>query len=143
MKVTWQKKDAKQQTLKSFLRKQGVSQRLYGKLKRIWPGFGQWTKTKLVILLERPVAVTLELPPDAIEENVAISQVPIEVVYEDEFWLVVNKPAGLTSVPGPSNSTDTLVNRVKGYFIEQRSAIKSTADHYAFGPLYEWFGFIC
>ncbi len=82
-------------------------------------------KTKLAILLERPVAVTLELPPDAIEENVAISQVPIEVVYEDEFWLVVNKPAGLTSVPGPSNSTDTLVNRVKGYFIEQRSAIKA------------------
>ena len=34
MKVTWQKKDAKQQTLKSFLRKQGVSQRLYGKLKK-------------------------------------------------------------------------------------------------------------
>ena len=126
MKVTWQKKDAKQQTLKSFLRKQGVSQRLYGKLKK---GYGQvlvnGQKTKLAILLERPVAVTLELPPDAIEENVAISQVPIEVVYEDEFWLVVNKPAGLTSVPGPSNSTDTLVNRVKGYFIEQRSAIKA------------------
>ena len=126
MKVTWQKKDTKQQTLKSFLRKQGVSQRLYGKLKK---GYGQvlvdGQKTKLAILLERPVAVTLELPPDAIEENVAISQVPIEVVYEDEFWLVVNKPAGLTSVPGPSNSTDTLVNRVKGYFIEQRSAIKA------------------
>ncbi len=126
MKVTWQKKDTKQQTLKSFLRKQGVSQRLYGKLKK---GYGQvlvnGQKTKLAILLERPVAVTLELPPDAIEENVAISQEPIEVVYEDEFWLVVNKPAGLTSVPGPSNSTDTLVNRVKGYFIEQRSAIKA------------------
>lgn len=126
MKVTWQKKDTKQQTLKSFLRKQGVSQRLYGKLKK---GYGQvlvdGQKTKLAILLEHPVAVTLELPADAIEENVAISQGPIEVVYEDEFWLVVNKPAGLTSVPGPSNSTDTLVNRVKGYFIEQRSAIKA------------------
>ena len=110
MKVTWQKKDTKQQTLKSFLRKQGVSQRLYGKLKK---GYGQvlvnGQKTKLAILLERPVAVTLELPPDAIEENVAISQEPIEVVYEDEFWLVVNKPAGLTSVPGPSNSTDTAI----------------------------------
>lgn len=126
MKVTWQKKDTKQQTLKSFLRKQGVSQRLYGKLKK---GYGQvlvdGQKTKLAILLEHPVAVTLELPADAIEENVAISQGPIEVVYEDEFWLVVNKPAGLTSVPGPSNSTDTLVNRVKGYFVEQRSAIKA------------------
>ncbi len=126
MKVTWQKEDTSQQTLKSFLRKQGVSQRLYGKLKK---GYGQvlvdGQKTKLAILLDRPVAVTLELPADAAEENVAISHAPIEVIYEDEFWLVVNKPAGLTSVPGPSNSTDTLVNRVKGYLIEQNSAVKA------------------
>ncbi|QCQ03333.1 RluA family pseudouridine synthase [Ligilactobacillus animalis] len=126
MKVTWQKEDTSQQTLKSFLRKQGVSQRLYGKLKK---GYGQvlvdGQKTKLAILLDRPVAVTLELPADAAEENVAISHAPIEVIYEDEFWLVVNKPAGLTSVPGPSNSTDTLVNRVKGYLFEQNSAVKA------------------
>lgn len=76
-------------------------------------------------MLDRPVAVTLELPADAAEENVAISHAPIEVIYEDEFWLVVNKPAGLTSVPGPSNSTDTLVNRVKGYLFEQNSAVKA------------------
>ncbi|MEY8736084.1 RluA family pseudouridine synthase [Lactobacillus sp. AN1001] len=126
MKVTWQKEDTRQQTLKSFLRKQGVSQRLYGKLKK---GYGQvlvdGQKIKLAILLDRPVAVTLELPADAVEANVAISHAPIEVIYEDEFWLVVNKPAGLTSVPGPSNSTDTLVNRVKGYLIEQNSAVKA------------------
>lgn len=126
MKVTWQKEDTRQQTLKSFLRKQGVSQRLYGKLKK---GYGQvlvdGQKTKLAILLDRPVAVTLDLPADAVEENVAISHAPIEVIYEDEFWLVVNKPAGLTSVPGPSNSTDTLVNRVKGYLIEQNSTVKA------------------
>lgn len=126
MKVTWQKEDTRQQTLKSFLRKQGVSQRLYGKLKK---GYGQvlidGQKTKLAILLDRPVAVTLKLPADAAEENVAVSHAPIEVIHEDEFWLVVNKPAGLTSVPGPSNSTDTLVNRVKGYLIEQGSAVKA------------------
>lgn len=126
MKVTWQKEDTRQQTLKSFLRKQGVSQRLYGKLKK---GYGQvlvdGQKTKLAILLDRPVAVTLDLPADAVEENVAVSHAPIEVIYEDEFWLVVNKPAGLTSVPGPSNSTDTLVNRVKGYLIEQNSTVKA------------------
>lgn len=126
MKVTWQKEDTRQQTLKSFLRKQGVSQRLYGKLKK---GYGQvlvdGQKTNLAILLDRPVAVTLELPADAVEVNVAVSHAPIEVIYEDEFWLVVNKPAGLTSVPGPSNSTDTLVNRVKGYLIEQNSTVKA------------------
>ncbi|WP_369404153.1 RluA family pseudouridine synthase [Secundilactobacillus oryzae] len=40
---------------------------------------------------------------------------------ETANWLVVNKPAGLTVVPGPSNREDTLVNRVKGYLVKQGS----------------------
>lgn len=46
---------------------------------------------------------------------------PIEVLYEDANWLAVNKPAGLSTVPGPSNRTTTLVNRVKGYLIKQQA----------------------
>lgn len=126
MKITWQKEDEKPQTLKHFLHKQGVSQRLYGKLKK---GHGKVMLdgkiTKLTVLLQKPTTVTLELPPDANEENVMVSYRPIKVVYEDEFWLVVDKPAGLTSVPGPSNQKDTLVNRVKGYLIQQNSVTKA------------------
>ena len=35
---------------------------------------------------------------------------PVPVVYEDEFLLVVNKPAGLVVHPSPGHSHDTLVN---------------------------------
>ena len=36
--------------------------------------------------------------------------VPVEVVYEDEEILTVNKPAGLAAHPAPGHETDTLVN---------------------------------
>ena len=37
-------------------------------------------------------------------------EVPFTVIHEDEHLLVVNKPAGVVTHPGPGNETDTLVN---------------------------------
>ena len=39
----------------------------------------------------------------------------IEIVYEDDFLLVINKPSGLLSVPGKS-VTDSVATRLKGQF---------------------------
>ena len=126
MEITWNKTDTTQQTLKRFLQANGVSKRLYGKLKK---GYGEvlldGKKTKLSTLLNKPQKVTLNLPDDRDEANVLVSFEPIKVIYEDANWLVVDKPAGLTSVPGPSNKKDTLVNRVKGYFKKHDQKIKA------------------
>lgn len=126
MKITWQKDDAKEVTLKTFLLRQGLSQRLYGKIKK---GRGaiyvDGVKTKIPVLLPKKAEITLELPPDPPEEHVATSFGPITVLYEDEHWIVVDKPAGLTSVPGPSDQTDTLVNRVKGYLVAKKESTQT------------------
>jgi 23S rRNA pseudouridine1911/1915/1917 synthase len=37
-------------------------------------------------------------------------QIPLELVFEDEYLAVINKPAGLSVHPGAGNNTDTLVN---------------------------------
>jgi 23S rRNA pseudouridine1911/1915/1917 synthase len=44
-------------------------------------------------------------PPEAVAENI-----PIDVVFEDEFLLIVNKPAGMVVHPAFGNWTGTLVN---------------------------------
>jgi 23S rRNA pseudouridine1911/1915/1917 synthase len=36
--------------------------------------------------------------------------IPLEIIYEDEYLLVVNKPAGMVTHPGYGNYTGTLVN---------------------------------
>ena len=53
--------------------------------------------------------VIIDIPPP----EPAIPQpenIPLDVVYEDEDLLVLNKPAGLVVHPGPGNYTGTLVN---------------------------------
>lgn len=61
------------------------------------------------------------LPPEKSDENVKMSKEPLDIIYEDSNWLVVDKPPLLSSVPGPSNRTDTLVNRVKFHLWQQKS----------------------
>jgi 23S rRNA pseudouridine1911/1915/1917 synthase len=55
------------------------------------------------------ILVTLPSPPpqDALPEAI-----PLEILFEDEFLLVVNKPAGMVTHPAHGNYTGTLVNAV-------------------------------
>ncbi len=44
------------------------------------------------------------------EEGLAPEEIPVPVVFEDEYVLVVDKPAGLVVHPGAGNPSGTLVN---------------------------------
>ena len=55
-------------------------------------------------------------PEDAAGSRTSPEPGPIDVVYEDEDLLVVNKPAGLTVHPCPGHRSGTLGNYVLGYF---------------------------
>lgn len=44
------------------------------------------------------------------DTNLAAESIPVPVVFEDEYLLVVDKPAGLVVHPGAGNPTGTLVN---------------------------------
>lgn len=53
--------------------------------------------------------VELNVPPP-VEANPQAENIPLDVVYEDDDLLVINKPAGLVVHPGAGNYTGTLVN---------------------------------
>jgi 23S rRNA pseudouridine1911/1915/1917 synthase len=57
------------------------------------------------------VAVDIPPPPD---RRVLAEDIPLQVVWEDEHALVVDKPAGMVVHPAPGNWTGTLVNALKG-----------------------------
>lgn len=60
------------------------------------------------------VRVVLSYPP---KENVVIPQdIPVDIVYEDESVLVVNKAPGMVVHPGHGNYSGTLVNALKYHF---------------------------
>lgn len=59
--------------------------------------------------------VTLVLDRPRRELEIIPEDIPLNIVYEDEDLLVVNKPAGLVVHPGHGNYTGTLVNALACY----------------------------
>lgn len=59
--------------------------------------------------------VTLQLRRPKHELEIIPEDIPLDVVYEDEYLMVVNKPAGLVVHPGHGNYTGTLVNALAYY----------------------------
>lgn len=60
------------------------------------------------------VQVMFEHPP---YENLLVPEdIPLDIVYEDEVLLVVNKPAGMVVHPGHGNYSGTLVNALLYHF---------------------------
>ena len=67
-------------------------------------------------------SILLFLPPDVLEEKQVDTQYissQLDVVYEDENILIVNKPYGLLSQSDQSQNQDCLVNRVQAYLMEK------------------------
>ncbi|MDC6398206.1 RluA family pseudouridine synthase [Lactiplantibacillus pentosus] len=104
--------------MKRFLTQHGISMRTIKAIKHDAGDFlvNDQVKTGVISINNGDVA-GIRLPDEAADETVVVSHQPLQVQYEDANWLVVDKPAGLTSVPGPSNREDTLVNRIKGYLV--------------------------
>ena len=60
------------------------------------------------------IRVLFEHPP---HENLLIPEdIPIDIVFEDEHLLVVNKPAGMVVHPGHGNYSGTLINALLFHF---------------------------
>jgi 23S rRNA pseudouridine1911/1915/1917 synthase len=74
----------------------------------------------------RPVKSNYRVKPDDVisvvmdrpryEHEVIAEDIPLDIVYEDDAVLVVNKPAGLVVHPGHGNYNGTLVNALAWHF---------------------------
>src|SRR4051794_2984239 len=60
--------------------------------------------------LEPGMAVKLEEPEESAPHDLTPADIPLDVIYEDEDLLVVNKPRGLASHPATSLHEPSLVN---------------------------------
>lgn len=78
--------------------------------------------------------ITFELPP-AEETDIVAQNIPLEILFEDEHLIIINKPSGLVVHPAPGNPDGTLVNAVmyhcpdlKGIGNEKRPGIVHRLD---------------
>lgn len=61
--------------------------------------------------------------PDPVESNVLPEDIPLDIVYEDRYLLVVNKPQGMVVHPAAGNYTGTLVNALLFRYNDELSGI--------------------
>jgi 23S rRNA pseudouridine1911/1915/1917 synthase len=60
--------------------------------------------------------ITVSLPEPPRDTDVKPENIPLDVVFEDEHLLVINKPAGMVVHPAYQNWSGTLVNALAYYF---------------------------
>lgn len=65
--------------------------------------------------------------PETAPSHIMAQDIALDVVYEDEHFLVINKPAGLTVHPAPGHSDMTLVNALLSHCGESLSGIGGVA----------------
>jgi 23S rRNA pseudouridine1911/1915/1917 synthase len=79
-----------------------------------------------VLVNETPVKSNYKVKPDDVirivlshppfEHKIIPEEIPLDIVYEDEALVVINKPPGLVVHPGHGNYTGTLVNALAYHY---------------------------
>lgn len=62
----------------------------------------------------------LKLPPETIGTCMYPETMPLSVVYEDDGVLVIDKPAGIATIPSMNQPSGTIANGVLAYYKQQR-----------------------
>ncbi len=60
--------------------------------------------------------VMVSLPAETVSPTVQPEAIEIDIVYEDEHVLVINKEAGMATIPSREHPNHTLANAVLGYY---------------------------
>ena len=65
---------------------------------------------------------TIEIP-EATPSHMSATSMPLDIAFEDEHMLVINKQSGMTVHPGAGNHNDTMVNALLAYCGDNLSGI--------------------
>ena len=107
--------------LRDFLRKRGVSAALAKGVKASDGFFRDGAPVHTDMRLSAGQRISFALPPEPPTE-VLPQALPLDILYEDEDILVLNKPADMPVHPSAGNYENTLANGVAWYYKQQGKA---------------------
>lgn len=105
--------------VKTFLKKHEISKGLLAKVK--FAGGNILVNNQpqnAIYLLDIGDKVTVDIPSEKGFESLEAVDRDLSIVYEDAHFLVLDKPAGVASIPSVNHS-NTMANFVKAYYIRQ------------------------
>lgn len=121
MEFVWTVDKKESQQVKYFLKEQGVSKGLLAKIK-FQGGKIEVNQTveNALFKLSYGDQVKITIPDEQEHETLLCDEKPITIVFEDEHFLIVEKPAGVASIPAQYHPNGTMANRVKAYYKAQK-----------------------
>lgn len=107
-------------TIEAFLRARGYSRHILSCIKRREDGIlVQGKRVFTSYKLREGELLTVHLAEDVTSEHVAPVSLPLDIVYEDEDLLVLNKAADTPIHPSIHNENNTLANGVMYYYLSK------------------------
>ncbi len=105
--------------VKTFLKKHEVSKGLLAKIKfRGGAILVNDQPQNATYLLDVGDRVVIDIPAEEGFETLEAIERPLDILYEDDHFLVLNKPYGVASIPSVNHS-NTIANFIKGYYVKQ------------------------
>lgn len=108
------------QTIEQFLRGKGYSSQCIKELKKQWGSIlinaePQYMK----VALQEGSTLTVHIQEESSSEKIPPVELPLDIIYEDEDLLVINKPADMPIHPSLNNYENSLANALAWYFAKQ------------------------
>ncbi len=106
--------------VEQYLRRKGYSCQNLTQLKRMHESIlinGVWSYMRTP--LQTSDTLTVHIQEDTSSPNIPPSDLPLEIIYEDEDIVVVNKPAGMPVHPSLDNFRNSLANAHAYYYTQQ------------------------
>lgn len=103
-------------TVEQYLKARGYSHQVIVHLKKTEAGIlrnGSWAYTRDKV--QTGDCIDIHLIEDNASEQIEPVELPVEIVYEDEDLMVINKPANMPVHPSMNNYDNTLANAVAWY----------------------------
>ena len=105
--------------VKTFLKKHEVSKGLLAKIKfRGGQILVNGQPQNATYLLDIGDLVVIDIPAEEGFETLEAIDYPLEFLFEDDHFLILNKPFGIASIPSVNHS-NTIANYIKGYYVKQ------------------------
>ncbi|MGM9927291.1 MAG: RluA family pseudouridine synthase [Bacillus sp. (in: firmicutes)] len=103
--------------LRDFLKKQQISRSALTDIK-YQGGTILVNDTEMTVryVLQNHDRVTVIFPKEQPSEGLIAEELPLDIVYEDEAVLVINKPAYVSTIPSREHPTGSIANRLAGYY---------------------------
>ena len=111
------KVEKESQTVNNILKQNlDISSRLFSKLinNKLVKVNGQIFDTRNIVHKNDIISIDLNYPED--NSNIIPTNMNLNIIYEDDSFIILNKPAGIAVHPSFSHFNDTLSNGLKFYF---------------------------